>query len=122
MSRAVGISELLKRKRDDGSELCTHVLMVAGRYFPMDMADVLASSCDAETAVAVQTPTWMVPLSDPRWRQETSAYGFDKRWAGMLFNWSLNAGASLKQLEHALEPTSRGDRCGGRLFHRRARV
>lgn len=81
VARAVSFSRLLQRKTSAHGHLCTHVLMVAGRYFLPNVSEVLAERCGASASLAVQTPEWMVPMNDSRWRQETSAYGFDKRWA-----------------------------------------
>ena len=94
--RAVNRSRLLSRRLRSGpfagEEQCTHVLMVAGRYFIPGAERLLESRCGAFSAVAVQSPRWSLPLNHSDWRQETSAYGFDKRWAGALFNWSLAYG------------------------------
>ena len=88
--RAVNRSRLLSRRLRSGpfagEEQCTHVLMVAGRYFIPGAERLLESRCGAFSAVAVQSPRWSLPLNHSDWRQETSAYGFDKRWAGALFN------------------------------------
>lgn len=90
--RAVNASRLLRLREGTGArehDLCSHVLMVAGRYYLPGIEGVLRQRCGSHTRVAVQNPRWAPYRDDDDWRQETSAYGFDKRWAPAMFNWSL---------------------------------